>query len=615
VRARVLRGSTVHTNTNYRPTILESRGKIGGGGRIEKTQHTTAHIDIMTATTTSSSSSSSSNSSPHGIKFRYDRTTLSSCANSRLVRSLPPLFRRRATTSGRDGNDDGREDDEGGRRSSVGGGGAGDALDCRTLFVMHSVHYDRPGLTDEETWFWDAWTTTTIATRSIRDGGGGGGGGDDVDDGTRSGGMMGGEAEDGGGERRPDDNAKRTTTMSPRIEAFLRSVAFVHGHNEVEEEDDDDIPGGAGAGGKRRRRRRHLVALNRFSDVPPRELPLMTSSSSSSSHPAAMRDDVAEDNATATAPVGAISPLGMRYGTTMTTTFVILDDDESIVRYGEMLSLGRSSRDDKYHLPPTLSSRSPRGRSSSSQSSTSSSSSSFLDDGDNDMVGLYDDDTDRDRWDRHLDWSTDNNPDGVSIVHDAMDQGSCGSCWAVSATGTIEASIARNMAYVAYEDAYSSYYSSGGGGRGASANYGRRRNAVEAARRVERKAIETADLSVQELIDCDTRYDQGCAGGNPLLAYYFLRRYGVTSARNYPYTGRMDTCKYRKVDEPVATVRSWGILTADHENNIEKVRRYGVKEGRTSCRGSGVILVHPCFSPPPPPPPTSNTTRHQTANL
>ena len=130
----------------------------------------------------------------------------------------------------------------------------------------------------------------------------------------------------------------------------------------------------------------------------------------------------------------------------------------------------------------------------------------------------------------------------------------------------ITASIARNMAYIAYGDAYSSREAARAG-----SSY-RRRYAVDLAQRVERKSIDAADLSVQELVDCDTRYDQGCAGGNPLLAFYFLHRFGVTSARNYPYTGNMGTCKYRKVDEPVATVKSWGILTADHENNIEKVR-------------------------------------------
>ena len=169
------------------------------------------------------------------------------------------------------------------------------------------------------------------------------------------------------------------------------------------------------------------------------------------------------------------------------------------------------------------------------------------------------------------------------------------------------ASIARNMAYIAYEDAYSSREATRAG-----SSY-RRRYAVDLAQRVERKSIDAADLSVQELVDCDTRYDQGCAGGNPLLAFYFLHRFGATSASNYPYTGKMDTCKYRKVDEPVATVKSWGILTADHENNIEKVRRFlctffcgaffftYFPVWNYSCNSDFWVLCVPSLTLPPPP--------------
>ena len=164
------------------------------------------------------------------------------------------------------------------------------------------------------------------------------------------------------------------------------------------------------------------------------------------------------------------------------------------------------------------------------------------------------------------------------------------------------------MAYIAYEEAYSSIassssrnsngnvvnarHTSGGGGSNnnnnnnsnnnknintqSSKNDGQdpRTHSILAAQQIERQSIHTADLSVQELVDCDTRYDQGCAGGNPLLAFYFLHRYGVTSTANYPYTGSQGSCQYKKVDQPIATVETWGILTPDHEDNMEKVLRY-----------------------------------------
>lgn len=66
----------------------------------------------------------------------------------------------------------------------------------------------------------------------------------------------------------------------------------------------------------------------------------------------------------------------------------------------------------------------------------------------------------------------------------------------------------------------------------------------------------------------------GCAGGNPLLAFYFLHKYGVTSSKNYPYVGTQNVCNLSKVGEPIATVDTWGILTEDHEDNLEKVIRY-----------------------------------------
>ena len=87
--------------------------------------------------------------------------------------------------------------------------------------------------------------------------------------------------------------------------------------------------------------------------------------------------------------------------------------------------------------------------------------------------------------------------------------------------------------------------------------------------------------------------NQGCAGGNPLLAFYFLHRFGITSTNNYPYTGRMKTCKYKKVDQPIATVKSWGILTPDHENNMEKVLRYiGKLRLALNCYMSQFELIH-----------------------
>jgi len=82
------------------------------------------------------------------------------------------------------------------------------------------------------------------------------------------------------------------------------------------------------------------------------------------------------------------------------------------------------------------------------------------------------------------------------------------------------------------------------------------------------------NLSIQELLDCDTTADQGCTGGNPLLSFYFIHRYGLASWEDYPYVGYEDTCDEEAVKKPVATVKSWGILSPNHEKHMELVLRY-----------------------------------------
>ena len=168
----------------------------------------------------------------------------------------------------------------------------------------------------------------------------------------------------------------------------------------------------------------------------------------------------------------------------------------------------------------------------------------------------------------YLNWATERNPDGVPIVHPAMDQGECGSCWAVAATGTVEATAARSAAFRAFRRAEAS-------GLSPSSSLG-------VGRKAEADALLSADLSVQELIDCDVHgRDQGCRGGNPLLASPYLRRHGLTSTSSYPYEGAQGTCRRRRGDvgsggealPPVATAPSWGMLAPDHERAMELALR------------------------------------------
>ncbi len=88
------------------------------------------------------------------------------------------------------------------------------------------------------------------------------------------------------------------------------------------------------------------------------------------------------------------------------------------------------------------------------------------------------------------------------------------------------------------------------------------------------EAFQSLNLSIQELLDCDIAADQGCTGGNPLLAFYFIHRYGLASWEDYPYTGSEDTCKKQRVRKPVASVRSWGVISPNHEKHMELALRY-----------------------------------------
>lgn len=94
------------------------------------------------------------------------------------------------------------------------------------------------------------------------------------------------------------------------------------------------------------------------------------------------------------------------------------------------------------------------------------------------------------------------------------------------------------------------------------------------AQEVERQSFQKLNLSIQELLDCDSLVDQGCTGGNPLLAFYFIHRYGLTSAELYPYAGVEGKCNKKLANYPIATVNSWGILPPNSEKHMELAIRH-----------------------------------------
>jgi len=110
------------------------------------------------------------------------------------------------------------------------------------------------------------------------------------------------------------------------------------------------------------------------------------------------------------------------------------------------------------------------------------------------------------------------------IVSPVKNQGQCGSCWAFSATETIE-----------------SYNAIAGNG--------------------------LTTLSVEQIVDCDTSgQDQGCNGGFPSGAYEYIESAGGQDTdASYPYTaenGNGGTCNFQQANV-AATVASYASVSGE----------------------------------------------------
>ncbi|KAL3677323.1 hypothetical protein R1sor_027271 [Riccia sorocarpa] len=113
-------------------------------------------------------------------------------------------------------------------------------------------------------------------------------------------------------------------------------------------------------------------------------------------------------------------------------------------------------------------------------------------------------------------------------VAPVKDQASCGSCWAFSAIASVEGI-----------------------------------NAI--------KSGSLIPLSEQELVDCDTSYNEGCNGGLMDYAFEFIiSNGGIDSEDDYPYKGYDGRCDSNKKNAHVVTIDSYEDVDLNSEDGLLK---------------------------------------------
>ncbi len=157
-----------------------------------------------------------------------------------------------------------------------------------------------------------------------------------------------------------------------------------------------------------------------------------------------------------------------------------------------------------------------------------------------------------------LDWRSRN---GRNYMTTIKDQGNCGSCWAFSVLGTMEAvyNIENNIFLV--------------GNLLRGTNFVRRENEGSFLEEVSAdylgwisgNSLKFPDFSEQDLISCSQAGD--CDGGWGWKAATHVRNQGVVSEDCFPYLGRNAPCtRCSNWREKLATIQGWGWVTQAFED-------------------------------------------------
>ncbi|GKF54947.1 low-temperature-induced cysteine proteinase-like protein, partial [Tanacetum coccineum] len=78
-------------------------------------------------------------------------------------------------------------------------------------------------------------------------------------------------------------------------------------------------------------------------------------------------------------------------------------------------------------------------------------------------------------------------------------------------------------------------------------------------------------VSEQELVDCDTSYNQGCNGGLMDYAFQFIiKNGGIDTEEDYPYTGRDGKCDATRKNAKVVSIDGYEDVPVNDESALQK---------------------------------------------